>query len=258
MRVICAGLSKTGTKSLTKALRILGYTAYDFSDHRDFHLDEWRATYSTGKVPDFTTMYDDVDAVAGLPASAWFQEIYEAFPDAKVILALRDNEEVWVRSLSKQIQFINTTDGFLTKISLSWLAPFLGSIFAPSEKARSLKENLLVQQMIMASYGSLNWKSTELFKKKYREHNQRVQAVVPKEKLLIFNVKQGWKPLCEFLERELPEEEFPRENVALSFVKQGISKELETIKSQLFMLIAICAFLVGVFYAAFYFRYHYV
>ncbi|PFX26483.1 hypothetical protein AWC38_SpisGene8852 [Stylophora pistillata] len=135
-------------------------------------------------------MYDDVDAVAGLPASAWFQEIYEAFPDAKVILALRDNEEVWVRSLSKQIQFINTTDGFLTKISLSWLAPFLGSIFAPSEKARSLKENLLVQQMIMASYGSLNWKSTELFKKKYREHNQRVQAVVPKEKLLIFNVKQ--------------------------------------------------------------------
>ena len=45
MKVICAGLSKTGTKTLAKALRILGYTVYDYFEHRDFHMDEWFAIY---------------------------------------------------------------------------------------------------------------------------------------------------------------------------------------------------------------------
>ena len=44
---------------------------------------------------------------------------------------------------------------------------------------------------------------------KYREYNERVQTVIPKERLLVYNVKQGWEPLCMFLGCEVPQESFP-------------------------------------------------
>ena len=255
MKVICGGLSKTGTKTLAKALRILGYTVYDYSEHRDFHMDEWFAIYCEGKAPDFTAMYKDVDAVTDLPAATWFQEIYESFPDAKVILSVRDNEEVWVKSFSKQMEILNTLGGFVNRISLIWIAPTLGMILAPittvTQVKRTLKELLFGQTIVTASYGSLNRKSTSLFKKKYREHNERVQSVIPKEKLLIYNVKQGWKPLCEFLECDVPEQNFPLENVASSFSQSEISAALETVKRRLFIVLAIFAFLASLFYLVF-------
>ena len=49
-----------------------------------------------GKSPDFVSMYKDVDAVTDRPPAFWFQEISEAFPDANVILTVRDSEEVWM------------------------------------------------------------------------------------------------------------------------------------------------------------------
>ena len=52
-----------------------------------------------------------------------------------------------------------------------------------------------------------------LLKKIYREHNALVKALVPKEKLLVFNVKEGWEPLCDFLGCDVPDCPFPRENV---------------------------------------------
>ena len=111
MTIICAGLSKTGTKSLARALRILGFKVYDYPEHRDFHMDEWLDVYCEGKSPDFTSMYKDVDAVTDVPTAFWFQELYEAFPDAKVILSLRDNEDVWVQSLAKQLELLGTAGG---------------------------------------------------------------------------------------------------------------------------------------------------
>ena len=170
MKVICGGLSKTGTKTLAKALRILGYTVYDYSEHRDFHMDEWFAIHCEGKAPDFTAMYKDVDAVTDLPAATWFQEIYESFPDAKVILSVRDNEEVWVKSFSKQMEILNTLGGFVNRISLIWLAPMLGMILAPittvTQVKRTRKELLFGQTIVTASYRSLNSKSTSKNKKK--------------------------------------------------------------------------------------------
>lgn len=251
MKVICAGLSKTGTKTLAKALRTLGYTVYDYFEHRNLHSNEWFAIYCEGKDPDFIAMYKDVDAVTDIPAAHWFREIYEAFPDAKVILSLRDNEEVWVKSFSKLVEIISTYGGFVNRVALLWLRPILGVIFAPSKAAETWKKTYFVRLVIKVCFGSLNWKSTLLFKKKYREHNERVQTVIPKEKLLIYNVKQGWEPLCEFLKCDLPEEEFPRENVALSTSHQAISAELEKVKRKLFIVLAICAFLASVFYLVF-------
>ena len=64
----------------------------------------------------------------------------------------------------------------------------------------------------VAAVGSLQTESTVLFRKKYREYNERVQTVIPKERLLVYNVKQGWEPLCMFLGCEVPQESFPWAN----------------------------------------------
>ena len=242
MKIICAGLSKTGTKSLAKALRILGYKVFDYDEHRDFHLDQWFGIYSEGKSPDFVSMYKDVDAVTDLPPAFWFQEIYEAFPDAKVILSLRDNEDLWAESWAKQNEFVQTLGGFQNRVLFKW--PFV-----IIQRLRGKHTSFdIVYSMLYAAFGSVNSKSSVLFKKKYREHNERVQAVIPKEKLLIYNVKQGWKPLCEFLGCDVPEVEFPRENVGLSLWHNRISKKVEQAKGLLFVVLASFALLAAVLY----------
>ena len=242
MKVIGAGLSKTGTKSLAKALRILGYTVYDRLEHAKFHFNEWVDLQCEGKMPDFVEMYRGVDVVISLPAAFWFQEISEAFPDAKVILTLRDSEDVWAQSWVKHIKYTTSYGGYryVNRIAISWLL----RIFTAHSVHRLLQSFLY--PTLTAEFGSLNPKSTVVFKKKYREHNKRVQAVIPKEKLLIYNVNQGWKPLCEFLGCDVPDQEFPKENVALSFLKPLVSARIQKLKGNMFFSLAIFSLLLSV------------
>ena len=95
--------------------------------------------------------------------------------------------------------------------------------------------------------GSFNPEATPLYRVKYRQHNERVQAVIPAEKLLVFNVKQDWKPLCEFLGCEVPSAPFPRVNVAHSDTKKAISQSGKTERSVAFIIIFVVAILAAVF-----------
>lgn len=204
MKLICAGLPKTGTTSMANALRILGYKVYDFPEHFDLHVDEWFAMYRGEKTPDFVAMYEGVDAVTDLPPAFWYEELLQAFPDARVILTVRDSDEVWMQSL------VNNRRQLQGQIRLFMLASLATLLSAKVRKVRNL-----VRMEVVAAYGAAN-ATASLYKKKYKEHNERVQAVIPKEKLFVFNVKQGWDPLCEFLGVDVPSQEFPRANVASS------------------------------------------
>ena len=236
MKVICAGLGKTGTKSIAKALQILGFSVFDFMEHMTIHHDEWVSIYRHGKIPDFLSMYNDVDAVTDLPAAIWYEEIHQTFPDAKVILSVRDSEEIWIKSCINNT-FVYRNTGFLKKMIMWYIIPYTKGIDFP-----------FFEDIRMSAFGTLRPEFTVLHKKKYREHNERVQAVIPKEKLLIFNVKQGWKPLCEFLGCEIPDQEFPRVNVAGSLAKKGIQMIRNDLKNMLFIILAVFAFLASIFY----------
>lgn len=94
MKVILAGMPKTGTKTMTYALRELGYTVYDVMEHYQHHRKEWTAILTGGAGADLTEirrMYENVDAVADLPACGLWQEILRAFPDSKV----NENEDFY-------------------------------------------------------------------------------------------------------------------------------------------------------------------
>ena len=159
---------------------------------------------------------------------------------------MRDNEEVWVKSWSKQNELDQNLGGFLNRVLLQW-PHMIVQWFRGKPDALQLVDSA----MLNAAFGSLNSKSTVLFKKKYREHNERVQAVIPKKKLLIYNVKQGWKPLCDFLGCDVPELEFPRENIALSDAHRRITVRVQQRKHEAFVIIAILAFawLLSSFYS---------
>ena len=85
MKVILAGMPKTGTKTMAHALRVLGYSVHDLLEQYQYNRHEWkRILLSGGTVDDFKKMYENVDAVADLPAIGCWEELHHAFPDAKV------------------------------------------------------------------------------------------------------------------------------------------------------------------------------
>ena len=86
MKVIVAGLSKTGTKSMQHALKVLGYNVYDFWENFSYLGSDWEKICSGGgSSEDFYNMFKNVDAVTDNPAAYFWDEIYKAFPDAKVM-----------------------------------------------------------------------------------------------------------------------------------------------------------------------------
>lgn len=87
MKVILAGMPKTGTKSLKKALTMLGYSVYDAEENFIYLNNEWTKIMTIGgAVDDFKKMYADVDATCDVPACYFWEEIHKAFPEAKVVL----------------------------------------------------------------------------------------------------------------------------------------------------------------------------
>ena len=89
MKVIVAGSSKTGTKSMVVALSELGMNVHDAMEHYSFNKETWlKICTEGGSTEDFKQMYKGVDAVTDLPVWYFWEELLEAFPDAKVVLLL--------------------------------------------------------------------------------------------------------------------------------------------------------------------------
>ena len=153
VKVICAGPGKTGTKTIVKALRILGLTVYDWEEQTFDFLDHWVDVFQNGTKPDVKRVYKNADAAADMQASFFFEEILEAFPDCKVILTER-NEDAWVKSLANQLEVFYTA-----KYGLRFLAPL----------SPTLKNFFFVlMSFIDAMFGSRNPRSTFVFRKRYR------------------------------------------------------------------------------------------
>ena len=85
MKVIVAGLPKTGTKTMHTALEILGYSVYDAPESFQFLYEDWMKIINEGGTKDdFHRMLKNVDACMDLPACHYWEQIHEAFPEAKV------------------------------------------------------------------------------------------------------------------------------------------------------------------------------
>ncbi|XP_032239276.1 uncharacterized protein LOC116619069 [Nematostella vectensis] len=219
MKIIGAGLPKTGTKSIAAALKHFGYSVHDFGDHWQFYNDEYIAAFK-GKIPNFKEMYQHVDAVTDVPADIFYKEIFKAIPDSKVVLAVRDSEEIWRKSLQKTLE---VTGSVCTTTVMN-----LGKHLTPTGR----KWNRLMMCI-------LNFCVTEM---DYQKHIDDAKAMIPADQLLIFNCKEGWEPLCAFLGiKEVPKIPFPHENVGSEDVPNTINNiwSVRRMKKELLVVLAL-------------------
>ena len=112
-------------------------------------------------------------------------------------------EDSWIESAVRQVD------------SLYALRSKIVSMLSPTAR----KMEYFLDSFFNFAIGSCNTRSTYIIRKRYRILNHRVKSIVPADKLLVYNVKEGWKPLCDFLECEVPTVAFPRENVKAEITK---------------------------------------
>ncbi|XP_076811982.1 uncharacterized protein LOC143458956 [Clavelina lepadiformis] len=203
MKVICAGAPKTGTKSIARALRILGYDAvYDIEEAMEFAFEEWEDVWE-GRKSDLseimTKVYSKgVEAIVDMPHSHFFDHFLEEWPKAKVILTIRDTEE-WFESYKTMVQRAEKDYGPLR--IFYYLSPSSRRLIKWCEYLSTVTSGCVKPKPFF-------WKTW------FVRHNNFVRTSVPSSQLLEFDVKEGWKPLCKFLDKPVPDQPFPCENQA--------------------------------------------
>jgi Sulfotransferase domain len=165
---------------------------------------------------DLDIMLSDYSACADLPCICFPEELLKAYPQAKVILSVRDNVDVWYNSFRDTIwryqQQMFYPEGFVQR--------FWAYMRPPNSYTKML--TLINSNTPLGSFPTQG-------KQWYFDHNQRIRDLVPSERLLEFNPKEGWEPLCRFLGKEVPESVFPRSNESAGFTK-GIDREFLVFK----------------------------
>ena len=90
----------------------------------------------------------------------------------------------------------------------------------------------------------------------YTDWNKRVIETVPSEKLLIFNVKEGWKPLFDFLRVPIPDKAFPRVNSTIEWkikVSENMKRHIKNTLTKILLVAVVlgCAYLLTQFFFSF-------
>src|SRR5438034_989271 len=105
MKVIGAGWGRTGTTSTLGALEQLGfgpcYTFFTIMSQKPEHFARWMAAYA-GKPTDWPDLFTGFNSVVDWPACDFYPELLALWPDAKVILHVRDSE-AWYTSMQNTI-----------------------------------------------------------------------------------------------------------------------------------------------------------
>jgi len=155
-------------------------------------------------------------AVTDTPCVIFYKELLAAYPDAKVILTERDNVDEWHRSSLSTV--IHCSAQMIPK---TWFDRFQ-ALFSPiNSAALELTELITKDAPIFAALWRDYHDGTTTAKQLYTDYNAEIRRLVPKENLLVFNVKEGWTPLCEFLDEELPDCEFPSRNSKADFARNN-------------------------------------
>ena len=189
--IIGSGFGRTGTMTTKNVLEVLGFGPchhmVEIIENPD-QLVHWKAM-ADGKDVDFNEVYKGYRAQVDWPGAHVFEEASRAFPDAKVIHTERPEEAWWT-------SFNGTIGKFFRLFRTLELPPHIMDQFSTMERLFVSKNfpDLTDKDAVIATY---------------RAHNQRVREVIPADRLLVFSVKDGWGPLCEFLNVPVPDGDFP-------------------------------------------------
>ncbi|MQA01166.1 MAG: sulfotransferase family protein [Dehalococcoidia bacterium] len=203
MRVIGVGFGRTGTLSLKSALEELGagpcFHMMDLitGERRDRDLPHW-GRVANGDLVDWNEVFEGWEATVDWPGAARWEELIEAFPDASVLLNVRD------------------FDGFYKSCANTILAAKEGAIAGtlakdanrppPAPELLTVIEKLIWEGDFRGRFADKEW-----VRRMYYDRIEAIKATVPPERLTLWNLGvDGWAPLAEMLDVEAPDKEFPR------------------------------------------------
>jgi hypothetical protein len=135
---------------------------------------------------DWARIFQGYNSTVDWPNATFYKELAAAYPDAKVILTERDPDD-WFESTQATI--------FAEREGMDPSAPFprmIGKVIFELFDGRMHDKDHLIAV--------------------YRAHNAEVRAVIPPDRLLVYHVADGWRPLCDFLGVQVPDGETPKVN----------------------------------------------
>ncbi len=192
LQVIGAGVGRTGTYSLKLAINQLGLGPCHHMEEvllkMPVQVPLWAAA-ARGEA-DWAAIFDGYRSAVDWPTAGFFRELNAAYPEAKFVLTVRSPES-WVDSFSATIYKLLGAGDQIPAAMQDWLA--LGIA-------------------VIARTGFPAGLDTDQLKKAFMAHIDAVKATIPADRLLTYQVKEGWGPLCAFLGVPVPDEPFPRTN----------------------------------------------
>lgn len=208
IKIIGAGFGRTGTLSLKIALEALGFTkCYHMQEAyaHPAHVKVWRAA-SRGASVDWDTLFRGYQATVDWPACTFYRELMRHYPDARVLLSTRDPEQ-WYTSASQTIYRAART------FPVTWVRHFVPGI-GPFIR--------MVDEIIWDGTFQGRFADKPYTVGVFMRHNEEVRRTVPPERLLVYDVREGWEPLCRFLRVPVPRgKPFPHLNDRMTFQKVG-------------------------------------
>ncbi|HEY0486691.1 MAG TPA: sulfotransferase [Mycobacteriales bacterium] len=198
LQVIGAGMGRTGTNSLKLALeRLLGAPCYHMREvftHPE-HVPVWHAAVR-GEPVDWDALFEGYAATVDWPAAAFWPELVRAYPDALVLLSVRDTADAWWRSADATI--------------------FQGLRREPPADAGPAEWHAMVRELLAHRF-TPDLDDAAAAMAAYEQGNAAVRAGVPAERLVEWRTGEGWEPLCAALGLPVPDEPFPHTNTTAEF-----------------------------------------
>ena len=193
LRVVGAGLGRTGTHSLKIALeQLLGAPCYHMIEvlaHPEYAR-YWQDAIDRKPV-DWQVVMDGYTSAVDWPAAAFWRELADANPGALVLLSTRSSADAWWKSANETIFEISRRD------------------VPPDE---GLADLFQMPRAMLAKTFTPNWSDEVEAKRAYEAHNADVRASVPRDRLVDWQPGDGWDPLCDALGVPVPDAPFPHVN----------------------------------------------
>ncbi len=222
MKIIGAGLPRTATLTQKIALEMLGfgpcYHMVNILSDLDL-VPRWAEAFDTNV--DWNAIFGDSQSTVDWPGSFFYRELVTAFPDAKVLLSVRDGAS-WARSMGNTIWDVFYGDSLQrymsearARVDPRWqnYIDLLTAMWRKSGLLGTLEGEFDADEMARAM----------------EEHNEAVRQFVPKDRLLEWSPRDGWEPLCAFLEVPVPQAPLPHVNDSATFAGRIIDASLDAV-----------------------------
>jgi len=197
MQIIGTGVGRTGTYSLKLAVNPLGFGPCHHMEevllNMPVQVPLWSAALR-GE-PDWPAIFHGYQSAVDWPTAGFFRELFAAYPTARFVLTHR-SPDTWADSFGETIYKVAASRDQAPPEKRDWLEMAAG-VIARTGFPDGLDRAALIQAFVA--------------------HHDAVKATIPADRLLVFEVKDGWGPLCEFLGVPVPDGPFPRTNDRAEF-----------------------------------------